>query len=306
VLRYAKTLESMGKKVSVIYGALPYDARKKQVELYRNGETDIVVATDAIGMGLNLPIKRIIFSASSKFDGRHMRSLKHYEIKQIAGRAGRRGIYDEGIVSVFTEGDVTLKEIELGLKTPYKPIEKIVIPFPEECIKENTKVSEVMRIWKKIQYPSIFEPENLNDRLVKVQYIEGLPWFFDTATILALSKVVFDTENEGLFDMYKFMIKNYQLGKFNKLPSIEQCRTLSEYEQFHKKLQLYYSFHNSLGIDIDINKLNELKNELIERINKKLEEEKGSKSVNRCRLCNCELPPFFKFTICKDCYGSWY
>ena len=51
--------------------------------------TDVLVATDAVGMGLNLSIRRVVFSALSKFDGREHRALTTSEVKQIGGRAGR-------------------------------------------------------------------------------------------------------------------------------------------------------------------------------------------------------------------------
>ena len=84
----AGELQRKGFRCSVIYGALPYDVRRNEVKRYVNGETDIVVATDAIGMGLNLPIERVIFLTTEKFDGTQQRPLTPTEIKQIAGRAG--------------------------------------------------------------------------------------------------------------------------------------------------------------------------------------------------------------------------
>ncbi|PQO22182.1 helicase [Rhodobacteraceae bacterium WD3A24] len=74
---------------AVVMGALSPRTRNAQVELYQNGDVDYLVATDAIGMGLNLDIRHIAFSATSKFDGRRMRPLKPDELAQIAGRAGR-------------------------------------------------------------------------------------------------------------------------------------------------------------------------------------------------------------------------
>ena len=66
--------------------------------LSTEGKTRIVVSTDAIGMGLNLPIRRIIFMETEKFDGVERRTLRPEEIKQIAGRAGRLGMYHKGYV----------------------------------------------------------------------------------------------------------------------------------------------------------------------------------------------------------------
>ncbi|MGR3758567.1 helicase-related protein [Roseobacteraceae bacterium NS-SX3] len=74
---------------AVVMGALSPRTRNAQVALYQNGEVDYLVATDAIGMGLNLDIDHVAFSSTAKFDGRRMRPLAPNELAQIAGRAGR-------------------------------------------------------------------------------------------------------------------------------------------------------------------------------------------------------------------------
>ncbi len=74
---------------AVVMGALSPRTRNAQVELYQNGDVDVLVATDAIGMGLNLDIRHVAFSGLRKFDGRKMRDLWPNELAQIAGRAGR-------------------------------------------------------------------------------------------------------------------------------------------------------------------------------------------------------------------------
>ncbi|KIC48358.1 helicase-related protein [Tateyamaria sp. ANG-S1] len=74
---------------AVVMGALSPRTRNAQVDMYQNGEVDFLVATDAIGMGLNLDIDHVAFSSLTKFDGRRMRPLAPNELAQIAGRAGR-------------------------------------------------------------------------------------------------------------------------------------------------------------------------------------------------------------------------
>ena len=74
---------------AVVMGALSPRTRNAQVEMYQNGDVDFLVATDAIGMGLNLDVSHVAFSATSKFDGNRMRRLMPNELAQIAGRAGR-------------------------------------------------------------------------------------------------------------------------------------------------------------------------------------------------------------------------
>ncbi len=74
---------------AVVMGALSPRTRNAQVAMYQNGDVDYLVATDAIGMGLNLDISHVAFSGTVKFDGRRTRSLMPHELGQIAGRAGR-------------------------------------------------------------------------------------------------------------------------------------------------------------------------------------------------------------------------
>ncbi len=99
---------------AVVMGALSPRTRNAQVAMYQNGEVDYLVATDAIGMGLNLDIDHVAFSGLSKFDGRRMRHLAPNELAQIAGRAGRyktNGTFgvtgeaeqlDDGVVAAIT------------------------------------------------------------------------------------------------------------------------------------------------------------------------------------------------------------
>lgn len=74
---------------AVVMGALSPETRNRQVELFQSGEVDYIVATDAIGMGLNLDINHVAFASLSKFDGVRKRRLMPAEMAQIAGRAGR-------------------------------------------------------------------------------------------------------------------------------------------------------------------------------------------------------------------------
>lgn len=80
-----------GKKCAVIYGSLPPETRSIQAQLFNdpNSEYEILIASDAVGMGLNLSVKRIIFETTVKFNGKQMEPVSVPSIKQIAGRAGR-------------------------------------------------------------------------------------------------------------------------------------------------------------------------------------------------------------------------
>ena len=89
VYAIAELLRRQKGGAAVVMGALSPRTRNAQVEMYQNGDVDYMVATDAIGMGLNLDIDHVAFSSLVKFDGRRMRPLQANELAQIAGRAGR-------------------------------------------------------------------------------------------------------------------------------------------------------------------------------------------------------------------------
>jgi ATP-dependent RNA helicase SUPV3L1/SUV3 len=89
VYAMAEALKRFRGGAAVVMGALSPETRNRQVELFQNGEVDYIVATDAIGMGLNLDLNHVAFAALTKFDGKRKRRLTPSEMAQIAGRAGR-------------------------------------------------------------------------------------------------------------------------------------------------------------------------------------------------------------------------
>lgn len=89
---------------AIVMGALSPSTRNAQVELFQSGSVDYIVATDAIGMGLNMDIEHVVFAETEKFDGTLRRRLKAEEVAQIAGRAGRH--MTNGTFSTLEEEDV--------------------------------------------------------------------------------------------------------------------------------------------------------------------------------------------------------
>ena len=105
VLTFSARFRQWGFSVASIYGALSPEVRRHESERFCTGQADILVATDAIGMGLNLPIRRVIFANIHKFDGLASRLLNATEVRQIAGRAGRFGIYEIGFVNILEDDE---------------------------------------------------------------------------------------------------------------------------------------------------------------------------------------------------------
>ena len=97
---------------AIVMGSLSPKTRNSQVSLYQSGDVDFLVATDAIGMGINMDLNNVYFSNLKKFDGKKLRRLKLSEISQIAGRAGR--YLNDGSFGITGDcGEVSAEEIEL-------------------------------------------------------------------------------------------------------------------------------------------------------------------------------------------------
>src|SRR5260221_6045707 len=89
-----------------VYGALPPEVRRRQADRFACGETEICVATDAIGMGLNLPADAVCFYETKKYDGKRVRPLTAMEVHQIGGRAGRFALAEQGIITALNKVDL--------------------------------------------------------------------------------------------------------------------------------------------------------------------------------------------------------
>lgn len=89
VYEVGERLRALRGGAAIVLGALSPRTRNAQVAMFQSGEVDYIVATDAIGMGLNLDVKHVAFASLRKFDGRDLRDLEPAELGQIAGRAGR-------------------------------------------------------------------------------------------------------------------------------------------------------------------------------------------------------------------------
>ncbi|KZT74074.1 P-loop containing nucleoside triphosphate hydrolase protein [Daedalea quercina L-15889] len=120
--------KSSGMQCAVAYGRLPPEIRSEQAALFNSPDSgyDVLVGTDAIGMGLNLKIKRVILYGTKKFDGIREVTLSTSQIKQIAGRAGRYGLHGDDSAGGFT---TTLQQPDL-------PVLRKALAEPVQNLKE--------------------------------------------------------------------------------------------------------------------------------------------------------------------------
>ena len=134
--------QKTGLRCAVAYGALPPETKSEQAKLFNEGKLDVMVASDAIGMGLNLKIKRIIFHKVTKWDGRDIVVLSPSQIKQIAGRAGRFGTKrdanepDGGLVTTLDEDGIEV--LRAALAHPIVPVDKAAIQPSSDALASMT------------------------------------------------------------------------------------------------------------------------------------------------------------------------
>jgi superfamily II DNA/RNA helicase len=301
-LAVASILDSRGIKSSVIYGFLPPDTRRKQVQSFLNIETSVVVSTDAIGMGINLPIKRIVFLELLKFDGFESRILNTDEILQIAGRAGRMGIYNEGFVNTLENKKIVKNAMK---KKNLKLINEIYV-FPDEELFNNIEFGSVYKImtqWKNFEYKSsVFKKSDLSHNLELLKYIYINENESNKSTIYRLCCVPFDETIHELMQLWKVYAKNI-LDEDMKLefPSISKRESLEELELYYKKLDLYFNMSKVFRKDFEFDKLKYEKKITSEKIHDILLKDITSNS-RYCSLCGKILPWNFKYDICDYCY----
>lgn len=268
VLGLGQHFGHLGIKASLIYGDLPPEVRKKQYEDFINKETKILISTDAIGMGVNLPIKRIVFMDIKKFDGNEVRFLNSQEVKQIGGRAGRKGIYDKGyIASIGNTQDFIINNLQCEDDRVYESV-----LGPSEIILKirNIPLKEKLALWstRDIKSP-YYRKMDISEYLLKLDSIKG--YKLDEKVQWKLMKIPFDIGEKELMTTFLeyideiFLLKKEEISKPKY--SIED---LSQLELYYQKINLYYSFGKNFKVTFDEEWIKVERERVSEKINLKL------------------------------------
>ena len=289
---------------SIIYGALPYDVRHRQAELFADGTNDVVVATDAIGMGMNLPIHRVVLMETVKFDGFTRRPLRYEEIRQIVGRAGRYGIYDTGYAA-SANGDGRVKT---AIKGSPRPVSRAVIDFPETLLTVDAPILDLIRKWEEVipaegwQKESISQMRRLAELTKDLEAPKRLAYDFLT--------IPFEEDNGALLDIWYETFVNevrgveysiYDLVDSMVLKKPSTTDAIDALEQQHRILDLYFNLARKFQpLESTLDLIMEKKRICSKRIMKVLET-RGFKE-RRCRSCGRTLPWNHPYGLCPKCH----
>ncbi len=302
-LSLAAELRRDGIQAGVIYGALPYAARKRQVRRFLDGETKVLVTTDAIGMGMNLPIRRIVFMDIVKYDGKERRLLTTAETKQIAGRAGRLGMYDEGYVTCIEKSEV----IRDNLETETEEITQARLNFSEALLDSDYDLEKLIRMWSFAQVPEKYNKMDTEEPLTLLKALRKAGVKASgreaNAVLYQMITVGFDIEVEELMEQWLEACLMYLDGT-DRLPFPDcQVTELSEMELACRKLDLYYQLCHRFGLPCEEERVAAEKDRLAASIDETI-----AKNIQnyhkRCRICGRPLAWNTPFGVCSRCFEN--
>lgn len=251
VLELSRYYQDRGYKVSVIYGDLPPEVRRLQYSMFSSGESELLITTDAIGMGVNLPIKRIVFTSLKKFDGEDIRELTSQEVKQIAGRAGRKGIYEVGYV---TSIDEYLGRLQEKLECEDRLIEKAIIGPTELLLQiKGIPLIEKLAIWS-MYYDefSYYQKMDVSHYLFILEQIK--PYKLSQNDQWKVMKLPINFTNPELLNLLLFFIEEVFVdGNFELTKPKIHSEDLDLLEIHYQEVNLYYNFSKSFNLIFDVN-----------------------------------------------------
>src|SRR3989339_261498 len=314
-LAFKMDLEKRNFKISIVYGMLSPEVRKEQARKFDAGETDIIVSTDAIAMGMNLPIRRIVFSAFSKYIENQEFPLTNSEIKQIAGRCGRYQRFPIGYVSCLTKDEDGLNKIREALKTelPQKTQCMVgpdldIFSKVNSVLKSNSlpqlRLSEFLRLFNTMKFKNPFYCVDLKEMIELAEMIEDAN-AKNTLSDAEIFGFACAPVNLGLLEhvqFYSTILNRYANGLVIKSIVIDASSSDIEYLESNIKCVELYQWlarhFNGKNFDFNQQELQENKRLAIHKLNHVLSE----KLVIKCTNCGQTLPEGFEFAICEDCF----
>lgn len=301
--------------VSVVYGNLSPEVRREEARRFRSGETQILVATDAIAMGLNMPIKTILFSKAEKFDGVNDRSLLPSEIHQISGRAGRYGLHENGYVGALSSDVLSIIK-----KNFHKEAKTITIPFKVMAnldhiklvgsILEEKSLHEILKFFvKNMEFDGPFVATNLDDMLEASILVDGYDLDLTTKYHLACAPLTLKSPYiTAAYESYLMALEKKMPVTYTTPPLMgSYAQTTDELlraEDMVKEISLYLWLSYRFGdYFVDAQRARASRGILNKFIENSLQQ---GQLATKCRMCAAPLPPNSPYGICQACFKKNY
>lgn len=306
VLLAKMQLQAIGLNAGVLYGNLPPEVKRTQIQSFMNGDFDVMVCTDVIGMGVNLPCNYLVFLDIEKYDGIASRSLNPIEVRQIAGRAGRYGLSGDDCF-VSANGDYKLRRLRELYAGPDN-VHKAYVGFDFEMFSSfPEKMSIVDRIsaFQNIQ----FIPEKLRS----IVFRESVTRYFEIASLVdkkaftlnvkwILLTAPIKNNNKAYFSS---IVSGYARDGIMHIPKTGVLYDIKEYEDKISEIELYLNLCRSLNHEdnekVYIRAQKEL---LVNKLSDMLLDKKLA-AGKKCKLCSTVLELTYPYPYCTPCYDKW-
>ena len=298
--------------VSVVYGNLSPEVRREEAKRFREGKSQILVSTDAIAMGLNLPIKTLLFAKDNKFDGLRRRELLPTEVQQIAGRAGRYGFEEKGYV-----GTLDAHALDTISQAFHAPLPDIALPVSVMAslehvmligeILETEHITTILGFFAdNMEFDGPFIAANIDSMLEIATIVDEYDLDLKTRFYLACAPASISSPYiESVFHRY---IKQIEAGKPVRyipprdLPAFAQTNDmLLNAEDRVREISLYlwlsFKFPDSFkdteqALNARVRLNNYIENSL-----------RQGNFTKKCRKCGKVLDFSYRFSICDSCHS---
>ena len=250
-------------------------------------------------MGLNLPIRRILFMETEKFDGVERRELKPEEIQQIAGRAGRYGMYDKGYVGAMEN----LGAIRAGLETVVPPLQYAVLGFSDLVLSVDFDLLEVLTEWSNLPAAEPYRKLDISRYLTVIAKMREKGFQLSKEQELRAANIPFDETEDALEELFFTFLRRWSMGEPIEQPGLPEGggQTLPELELHYRKLDLYFSFAKAFGCSVDADRLYDSRERTADAINEILIYRLQS-NIRFCERCGKALPLHHRGRLCDACY----
>ena len=317
VLELKAMFESRGLRVSVIYGGLSPEVRRAEARRFRMEESDIVCATDAIGLGLNLPLDRVIFYEVDKFDGVNNRALTPGELLQIAGRAGR-GPGSAGLVAAFSTRDG--RRVANALAQPQKtPATDKLSAAPTamhvRAIADHLGVARLTAILEffrtRLTFPGgTFFPDVQEDVFAAAELVDAYAPNLPVEKRYALACAPIDVDEQLFRSAFAGWLETLNVGRQVKFPRrLDTGGGLEALEETLKLVTVYRWLALKFPANFDdLAYVDQLRREATEQTQSILRSNWAKRGLSRreCAHCGRALLPSSPHRTCHACYHDGY
>jgi len=317
VLELKAMFESRGLRVSVIYGNLSPEVRRNEARRFREGDSDVVVATDAIGLGLNLPLDRVAFYETDKFDGEINRRLEPSEILQIAGRAGR-GPGATGWVAAFSTRDA--RRIEAALvESQQTPALELLPAAPTtmhvRAIADHLgldRLAPILEFFRtRLTFPAgTFFPDVQEDVLAAAELVDTYAASLPVEQRYALACIPLDLEEHLFRSTFAEWLELLNAGQTVHFPrradnsgGLEALEETLKLTTGYRWLALKFPDRFADGAHVE-----EIRRETTEQVQAILRRHWGEQGLARreCNRCGRALLPSSPYRTCRDCHSEGF